>query len=80
MREISLIRSKELRYGGEMVLDPVTHRPLMVSDPDFDQVNWDHVGEGDDLSFFTEEMDKSEFRGDLKNDVLFRNFAGTQQL
>lgn len=77
MREVSLIGRTDLLYGGEKVLDPVTHRPIKVAEPDFDQVNWEHVGEGDDLSFFTEEMDKSEFRGDFKNDVLFRNWQGS---
>lgn len=76
MRKISLIKPKELYYNGHPVIDLVTNRPVLVGDPDFDQVDWELVGEGDDLGIFTTEMQKSEFRGDIKNDVLFRGWEG----
>ncbi|EEA27405.1 hypothetical protein TMatcc_004307 [Talaromyces marneffei ATCC 18224] len=76
MRKVSLVKPKPLFFNGEPVIDPATNRQFDFNDPDFDQVNWDLVGEGDDLGIFTTEMQKSDFKGDIKNDVLFKDWGG----
>lgn len=75
MRDISLI-TKQPQFGSDKrPTRDAAGNIIKIKRPDLDVVDWELIGEGDDLDIFTTEMNKSKFSGDIKNNVLFKDWS-----
>ncbi|RHZ55469.1 hypothetical protein CDV55_101875 [Aspergillus turcosus] len=75
MKEVCRVKTgPERDANGKIIKPPGGGRPKLVTVPDFDKVDWARIGEGADLEVFSEEFDKSGFKGDFDNEKLFKDW------
>lgn len=75
VKEVCKVNDKALQYdaNGKPIKQP-NGRPIFVTQPDFSKVDWENIGDGEDLKKFTEEFGKSGFMGDVFNDKIFKGW------
>ncbi|KAM0485987.1 hypothetical protein ACHAPX_000685 [Trichoderma viride] len=56
-------------------LDP-GEKPVIVNVPDFSKPDWKLIGDGADLGVFATEIDKSGFKGLVRNNKIFKDWNG----
>jgi hypothetical protein len=80
MRYISAIKENVvLDSKGDPIKNPETGKFEYVMNPDFDEVDWGNIDEGDEkLENFSTEIDKSGFQGSVYNEKIFKDWGSTQ--
>jgi hypothetical protein len=63
------------RDSKNKVITPVQ----LFMDPDFDSVDWDAIGDGETFNHdkFSSEMDRVNFSGGVKNEIIFKGWGNT---
>lgn len=75
IREVCRVKKEPERdENGKIIKPPKGQKPKLVDVPDFNKVDWAHIGEGADLKVFSTEFDKSGFKGDFLNDKIFKGW------
>ncbi|KAL7902432.1 hypothetical protein HDV63DRAFT_399508 [Trichoderma sp. SZMC 28014] len=61
--------------NGDFIKPKGGGKPVIVNDPDFSKPNWNLIGDGADLGIFSTEIDKSDFRGSVTNNKIFKGWS-----
>ncbi|KAF7157660.1 hypothetical protein CNMCM5623_002034 [Aspergillus felis] len=76
MKEVCKIKIEPERdANGKIIKPPKGQKPNLVNVPDFSRVGWGRVGEGENLNVFSDEFDRSGFKGDFINKNIFKDWS-----
>ncbi|GIJ88327.1 hypothetical protein Asppvi_007247 [Aspergillus pseudoviridinutans] len=76
MKEVCKIKTELPRdANGKFIKPPKGQKANLVNVPDFSKVNWGHIGEGENLNVFSDEIDSSGFKGDFINKNIFKGWG-----